>query len=133
MNDECSIATDVENKFKFNETEDKPRIKIEVGETDNYNYKSIFETGENNEQLNEQQQTIDGNAYSVRETCVDTEVKVEIKNSGLSDSQTINYKNSFSDNGTRNKVDKKLTVVISNRRLKQITINRQKPRIIVNI
>ncbi|XP_050439576.1 zinc finger protein 813-like [Adelges cooleyi] len=43
----------------------------------------------------------------VGETCVDTKVIVEIEgNGGLLDSQTINYKNTFSDNRTRNEVNK---------------------------
>ncbi|XP_050427008.1 zinc finger protein 182-like isoform X9 [Adelges cooleyi] len=48
------------------------------------------------------------NEFKVGETCMETKVKVEVKtSSGLLNSQITNYKNTFSDNRTRNEVHKK--------------------------
>ncbi|XP_050425850.1 zinc finger protein 845-like [Adelges cooleyi] len=106
--EDIPIKKEVDNGFEPNETEDEPRIKIEEGETDDYYYKSIFDIAENIDmQLKEHQKTINENAYNVGKTCINKKVKVEVKNSGLLDLQTTNYKNTFSENRTRNEVNKK--------------------------
>ncbi|XP_050439806.1 zinc finger protein 724-like isoform X1 [Adelges cooleyi] len=53
------------NIYKLNEA---GGIKIEVGETDDYYYKSIFEVEAENKQWKEQQNTIDANEYKVNDT-----------------------------------------------------------------
>ncbi|XP_050439799.1 zinc finger protein 570-like isoform X2 [Adelges cooleyi] len=63
------------NIYKLNEA---GGIKIEVGETDDYYYKSIFEVEEENERGKEQQNTIDANGYNVS----DSKIKVEDKTDG---------------------------------------------------
>ncbi|XP_050431582.1 zinc finger protein 678-like isoform X4 [Adelges cooleyi] len=63
------------NIYKLNEA---GGIKIEVGETDDYYYKSIFEVEAENKQWKEQQNTIDANEYND----VDLKIKVEDKTDG---------------------------------------------------
>ncbi|XP_050439820.1 gastrula zinc finger protein XlCGF28.1-like isoform X3 [Adelges cooleyi] len=52
-------------------------IKIEVGETDDYHYKSIFELEEENKQRQEQQNTIDVNEYEYSESIIKIEVETD--------------------------------------------------------
>ncbi|XP_050439822.1 zinc finger protein 28 homolog isoform X5 [Adelges cooleyi] len=61
-----------EYAYKLNEA---GGIKIEVGETGDYHYKSIFELEKENKQGQEQQNTIDANEYEYSESKIKIEVE----------------------------------------------------------
>ncbi|XP_050420850.1 zinc finger protein 35-like [Adelges cooleyi] len=58
---------------KLNEAVDQPINKIEIDQTNNYFFKTIFKLRKKNEESEKQQKTIGGNAYKV------TEAKVEVE------------------------------------------------------